>query len=210
MKRLILSVIMTVLLSTVLMAEMPPIEITPVLGYHLAGGTDFEEGRVDIADSMMYGIFLSLVDLPGGISIDLSYTRADSTLEFKSTDTPTYQDASFGTASNYILFGVNKDFLENRFRLFIGADIGAAWFDAKDPSVSDAWFFALDLKGGMKFYLNDRLGFRLQGRFLLPMNFYDSGLFLGIGSGGASGGLTFGGTAVIYQGDFSAGLIIRL
>jgi hypothetical protein len=157
---------------------------------------------------MTYGIFISFVEIPGDFSIDLSYTRADSTLNYTITDP--YYTNSIGIASNYILLGVNKDFLENRFRLFLGADIGAAWFDSKDSSVSDAWFFALDLKGGMKFYLNDRIGFRLQGRFLMPMDFYDSGFFLGIGPGGGSGGVSYSGTAFIYQGDFSIGLIVRL
>ncbi len=209
MKRLVLPLILFFLLPAVLMAEIPPVEITPVFGYHLAGGTDVDEGHLDITDSMTYGLFLSFVDLPGGFSIDLSYTRADSTLYFTSTDVG-YTSGSMGIASNYILFGANKDFLENRFRLFIGADIGAAWFDSKESSVSDAWFFALDLKGGMKFYLNDRIGFRLQGRFLLPMNLYNSGFFIGIGSGGGSSGVTYSGTAFIYQGDFSIGLIVRL
>ena len=209
MKRTIFLLTVLTVLTAGLYAEMPPFEITPMIGYHLAGGTDSAEGRIDIDDSMTYGLFLSFTDMPGGFSVDLSYTRADSHLGFVSTDAD-YSDTSFGIASNYMLLGVNKDFLENKFRLFIGADIGAAWFDSKDSSVSDAWFFALDLKGGAKFYFSDRLGIRLQGRFLLPLNFYDTGLFVGIGTGGGSGGITFSGTTFIYQGDFTAGLIIRL
>ena len=212
MQRSILSIMILILTLTpaALMAEKLQIEITPLFGYQLGGATDFDEGRVDIADSITYGIVFSIVDLPGGFSVDLSYTRADSTLDFTATDTPTYSNASFGMATNYILAGVNKDFLKKRIRLFIGADIGAAWFDSKESTVNDAWLFALDLKGGMKIYLGERLGLRLQSRFLVPMNLSDSGLFIGIGTGGGSGGLTLGGTAVHYQGDFSLGLIVRL
>ena len=209
MQRLILVLLTTIFLPAALYAERPPFEITPVFGYHLGGATDFNEGRVDVANSISYGIIFSVVDLPGGFSVDLNYTRADSTLDFTSTDVA-YSDAGFGMASNYILVGANKDFLENRIRLFIGADIGAAWFDSKDSSVSDAWFFAFDIKGGMKIYLGERLGLRLQGRFLLPMDLSNSGLFFGIGSGGSGGGLTLGGTAIIPQGDFTVGLIIRI
>jgi len=209
MKRLKLFISVIVLLPGFLWAERPPIEITPMIGYHLGGATDFNEGRMDIADSFSYGLYLSMTDLPGSVSVDLSYSRADSTLAFTASDAG-YNDADFGVASNYIMFGVNKDFLENRIRLFLGMDVGAAWFDSKASGGSDAWFFALDLKGGMKFYLNDRLGFRLQGRFLVPMDFYDSGLYLGIGPGGVGGGLTYEGAAIIYQGDFSVGLIVRL
>ena len=209
MKRRIFLLTVLTALTAGLYAEIPPPEITPMIGYHLAGGMGADEGDIDIDDSMTYGLFLSFTDLPGGFSLDLSYTRADSTLNFAASDAD-YSNTSFGIASNYMMLGVNKDFLENKFRLFIGADIGAAWFDSKDPSVSDAWFFALDLKGGAKFYFSDKLGIRLQGRFLLPMNFYDAGFFVGIGTGGGSGGVTFSGTTFIYQGDFSAGLIIKL
>jgi hypothetical protein len=212
MKRLNMALIL-IFLAAVLPSEMfaqrPPMEITPVIGYNLSGATNFEEGRVDIADSMMVGIFFSIVELPGKISVDLSYTQAASTLDFTAYE-PGYTDNSFDVASHYILLGVNKDFLDNRIRLFIGADIGAAWFESKSSTVSDAWFFAFDLKGGMKIYLSERLGLRLQGRFLLPLDFSNGGFFFGIGSGGSSGGLTLGGTAIIYQGDFSIGLIIRI
>ncbi len=55
-------------------------------------------------------------------------------------------------------------------------------------------------------YLTERLGLRLQGRFMIPM--YFDGLGFGIGTGGVSGGAVFG--AYALQGDFSGGIVLRL
>jgi len=205
---LLILVFLIVLVPNTLFAERPPMEITPLVGYNIGGATDFYQGRMDIKDSVTYGIMYSIILPPKGVSIDLSFTRADSSLSFTADPTysPLFSDANIKMASNYIMIGSNKDFLQDKVRLFIGGDIGAAWFDSKDSSVSDLWLFAVDLKGGMKIYLSDRIGIRLQGRFLMPMDLSNSGLFVGLGGAG----VTFGGTVFVFQGDFTAGLIIRL
>lgn len=196
----------------VLFAERPPMEITPLAGYHLGGSADLYQGDLDIRDSVTYGIMYSLILPEPGVSVDFSYTRADSNADFKADPAyiPTYSDTDFGMASNYIMIGASKEFFQDRIRLFIGGDLGTAWFDSKDSSIDDAWFFAFDIKGGMKVYLGERLGLRLQGRFLMPMDLSNSGFFFGVGSGGSSGGISLGGTVFAYQGDFSLGLIVRL
>ncbi len=204
---LLIFVVLIALVPNTLFAQRPPMEITPLVGYHIGGATDFYQGRMDIKGSVTYGLMYSIILPPQGVSIDLSFTRADSSLSFTAnTGFPGYSDTSFKMASNYIMIGSNKEFLQDKVRLFIGGDIGAAWFDSKDSSVSDLWLFAVDLKGGIKIYLSDRIGIRLQGRFLMPMDLSNSGLFVGLGGAG----VTFGGTVFVFQGDFTAGLIIRL
>ena len=188
--------------------ERPPVEVSALAGYSLGGVRNFDEGRINIDNSFCWNVTVSVTDLPGGFSGELSFSRADSALYFHS-DSPDYSDTNFKMASNYILIGANKDFLQDKIRLFIGADIGSAWFDSKDSNVQDSWFFAFDIKGGMKIYFTEHLGLRLQGRFLLPLDFFDSGYYLGIGPGYSGGGISFSGDAVIAQGDFSAGLLVR-
>lgn len=209
---LMIFALLLVFVPCVLFAEKPPMEITPLVGYQLGSSADFSQGDLDIKDSVTYGIMYSIIFPVQGTSIDFSFTRADSNASFRVDPaySPTYSDTDFGMASNYIMIGANKDFLKEKIRLFIGGDIGAAWFDSKDSSIDDAWFFALDLKGGIKVYFSERLGLRLQGRFLMPMNLSDSGIFIGVGSGGTTGGVTLGGTVFAYQGDFSIGLVVRL
>ena len=173
MKRLIL--ILIVVLPSVAAAEQtgaaaprPSFELTPLFGYHLGGASNFEEGRVDIAGAAAYGGVFSVI-LHQGLSVDLSYTRSDSTVDF-TADEPGYTDQSFRGSSNYIIAGMNKDWLEGRFRINLGGELGAAWFEAKTSDVTDAWFFAISVKGGFKFHFNDTMGLRFQSRLLLPLD----------------------------------------
>ena len=188
--------------------QRPTFELTPLFGYHLGGAATFSEGRVDVADAASYGGVFSVV-FDQGLSVDLSYTRSDSTVDF-TADEPGYTDQTFRGSSNYIMAGINKDWLESRFRINLGGELGAAWFEARTSDVKDAWFFSMALKGGFKFYFTDFLGLRFQGRLLLPLDLSDGGFWLGIGTGGSGGGISLGWNVPIVQGDFLLGLIIRI
>jgi len=87
---------------------------------------------------------------------------------------------------------------------------GITWFNMTSHGVSDHVSFSAALGGGVKFFFSDRIGIRLQGRLLLPMYFSGGGLFVGIGSGGTSSGVSVSTGVLAVQGDFSGGLIIRL
>ncbi len=117
MKRLfslLVFVFLIVLVPNFLFAERPPMEITPLVGYHIGGATDFYQGRMDIKGSVSYGIMYSIILPPKGVSIDLSFTRADSSLSFTANaGFPGYTDTTFKMASNYIMIGSNRDFLQD-------------------------------------------------------------------------------------------------
>ena len=94
--------------------------------------------------------------------------------------------------------------------------LGATRFDIKNAvdlegggtpvHYSDTWAFSIALAGGAKIFLAERIGIRLQARLGMPMLF--NGLYLGIGTGGASGGASF--RVPLVQFDLSAGLFLRL
>lgn len=186
----------------------PSFEITPLFGYLFGGAATFDEGSIDINGDLSYGGAFSAV-FSQGFSVDLSYTRSDSNVEFIA-DEPGYTDQAFKGSSNYIMLGMNKDWLDGRFRINLGGELGAAWFEAKTSNVQDAWFFAVSLKGGFKFYFNDFLGLRFQSRLLLPLDLSSGGFWIGIGSGGGSSGVSLGWNVPIVQGDLLLGLIIRI
>ena len=93
------------------------------------------------------------------------------------------------------------------FGLFSG---GVAWFQMKDNNVNDEMVFSMALGGGLKVYLSDRIGLRLQGRLLMPLYVHGGGFFVGMGPGGPTGGVSFGSTLLTPQGDFTGALIFRL
>ena len=77
------------------------------------------------------------------------------------------------------------------------------------PSNSNTWFTA-GLGGGLRYYLSDRIGIRLQARLLLPMQFGGIGFGCGIGTGGANCGAGASTYTNIIQGDFTGGIILKL
>ena len=76
-------------------------------------------------------------------------------------------------------------------------------------SESNTWFTA-GLGGGLRYYLNDRIGIRLQARLLLPMQFGGVGFGCGIGTGGGGCGAGVSTYTSIIQGDFTGGIVLKL
>lgn len=74
---------------------------------------------------------------------------------------------------------------------------------------SNTWFTA-GLGGGLRYYLGDRVGIKLQARLLLPMQFGGVGFGCGIGTGGGGCGAGVSTYTNIIQGDFTGGIILKL
>jgi hypothetical protein len=89
---------------------------------------------------------------------------------------------------------------------FAGLTLGASRFNPNGTERGDEWFFSGTFGAGVKIIPSERIGIRLQGRLLLPFQWGSAGLWCG--TGGCSAGV--GTTSVFIQGDFTAGLIIRL
>ncbi|MCK4747444.1 MAG: hypothetical protein KAT15_10425, partial [Bacteroidales bacterium] len=102
------------------------------------------------------------------------------------------------------------DLATDKIKPFGAVTLGLARFHLKqttgDLREADEWKFSATLGGGVKIFLHDRIGIRLQARLGLPMTF--EGLWVGGGTGGASGGASF--RIPIVQLDLSAGLMLRL
>lgn len=77
------------------------------------------------------------------------------------------------------------------------------------PGTSNTWFVA-GLGGGLRYYIGERVGLKLQARLLLPMQFGGVGFGCGIGTGGAGCGAGVSTYTNIIQGDFTGGIILKL
>lgn len=77
------------------------------------------------------------------------------------------------------------------------------------PSESNTWFTA-GLGGGLRYYLSDNIGIKLQARLLLPMQFGGVGFGCGIGTGGGGCGAGVSTYTNIIQGDFTGGIVLKL
>ena len=185
------------------------IEFNIMGGYFLGGYVNYWEGKFDMEDGPVYNITASVPTLKGN-NVELSYSFTNSTGVFQP-----YSNAGFGYErteaslnTHYVLIGSYQSFETGSIITpFIGVSIGTAIYDYQYRNVSNVWRFAGSLGGGVKISINDKIGIRLQGRLLLPMYFSGIGFYTGIGSGS---GLTINAGSFVFEGDFSAGLIMKL
>ena len=128
-----------------------------------------------------------------------------------------YQKATLGSASiNYFqaggLYNVDHGTPTTPFTFIT---LGATWIDPSSSATyanggqifhfDDVTKFSFMLGGGIKHWTSDRLAIRIQ--FNLAMTFINSGAYMGVGTGGASIGVTGSGFA---QGAILGGLTMKL
>jgi hypothetical protein len=184
----------------------PRIELTPVYGYSLNGHINLYRAKFTMDNSDHFGGILSVEVMPQLLG-EFSYTRAKTTSRFE--DFVSGERTNYDMAIDYFQLGVVKELKDGAVVPFGMASLGITWFNMTTHGVSDHVSFSAALGGGLKFFLSDRIGIRLQGRLLLPMYFSGGGLFVGIGSGGTSSGVSLSTGVLTVQGDFSGGLIFR-
>lgn len=186
------------------------IEITPVVGYQFGGKVQFYEGDFKMDNAMNYGINLNVL-LKQHNRIELTYSYMGTTANFRpyASFVGDFNTWAGDLNIHYITIGSHSELPmgQSPVTLFGGISLGAAIMDIKEPNVSDIWRFALGITGGLKIGLTDRIGIRLQGRMLMPMYFAGVGMYVGVGTGGASTGLSMNAGVIAIQGDFQGGLV---
>ncbi len=106
---------------------------------------------------------------------------------------------------NYYMLGFTQEMSEGPAVPFGIFNIGVMNLKGQTLNFSENWF-TVGLGGGLKYYLSDRIGIRLQARLFLPMQF--AGVGFGCGGGGCGGGVSTYATTI--QGDFTGGIILKM
>jgi hypothetical protein len=191
--------------------SMAQVELVPSIGYQFGGRVNYYQGELRINDNMNYGVSFIVPEIQWGTDLEINYTRMDSRARFRANPSyPDFEDSEFDISVNYIQVGALKKFNESgNFTPFGSFSLGAAVFSPKND-ISDVWRFAITLGLGGKYMISDRIGIMVRGRLMLPMIFGGVGGYVGIGTGGSSGGLYVDSYATIVQGDFNGGLVISL
>ncbi|QZE12984.1 hypothetical protein K4L44_10325 [Halosquirtibacter laminarini] len=182
-------------------------EVTPMIGFQFGGKVDFVQGQLNIRDDMMYGGAVGVHLHPDG-DAEFSYSRMDTRADFNSYGI--LKSGSYNLSVDYFQVGYLHYMKRGALRPFGLISVGATLLNSKDDKVSDTSLFSMALGGGVKYYLNDRVGLRLQGRLLMPMYFDGAGFMVGFGGGGSYSSIGVSATSVMVQGDFSLGLVFQL
>lgn len=182
----------------------PRIEITPFGGYQWGGTVSGWEGEFRIPATGNWGIALN-VDMHPDAQLELCFTRQYSALEVRWYDYSIPRQEIFDMAVEYYQIGVlHKLKGTDNYGPYTVLTIGATRFAPDTSEYSDEWLFSMVLGFGVKVPIGERLALRLQGRFLLPIQWAGGGLWCG--TGGCGIGLSGGSS--IMQGDVTAGLTV--
>jgi hypothetical protein len=171
-------------------------------------------GEFKVDNKSNYGGQLSIALSPE-VFVEFVYNRTDNRVQYFSRGGI---GQPFDISIEYFHVGglQQVDVGSDKIAPFGSFTLGATKFNLKDAvdfedtgipvHYDDAWAFSIALAGGAKIYLHERIGIRLQARLGMPMLF--NGLYVGVGTGGASGGASF--HVPLVQFDLSAGVFLRL
>jgi hypothetical protein len=168
-------------------------EVTAFGGYRWGGKV--EGGSYDPSSPGNYGYDLKINDGPNfGIVVDWNTITPQLQLEVfwehQATDLRINDNV---TGEQYALFDVNVDYwhagilyeisqpYENAasppVRPFLGLTLGATRFGPQTDRYEKAWRFSVGFMGGVKTFVNERVGFRFQSRLMTTYFQGDSGSF---------------------------------
>lgn len=181
------------------------IEITPFYGYMGEGRFNAYQGEIIYPARSIFGGIVNYTVQPG-LQGELTYAYMGTELQLRE-DFVGVPQKLFDMGVHYILLGaVYSPRVGSPVMPYGSFSGGFTIYDPSDARYRSEWRFTLALAGGVKVFLSDRIGIRVQGRVLTPMQFTGGGFF--IGSGGASVGVSAG--IITFQGDVLGGLTIRL
>jgi len=183
------------------------LEINGFYGWQLHGTAKLYDGDFRINDAANYGGKLS-VGLSSTTHVELSYMRSDT----EGTFYPFFGTPSdrIQFSSNYIQVGGLQEVNLDRIRPFGTFAMGLAVWDPKTSQLNTKTQFSATVGAGLKIWLTDFLGIRIQGSMLMPMVFNGVGFGCGIGTGGSGCGGNLYTRITPFQGEFSGGLILRI
>ena len=204
--KIFLSMILLLLFSFTARTQLRP-ELTPFAGYQYGGKHDLSEGEINISSAPDYGIIISFpVKETPGLRAEIHYSRQETELHYQENSFEPMTKL-FSMASNYFLAGGAYEEDLGTFTPIGLLAVGVAYLDPQDPGYVSEWFFAATLGFGFKTYFSERVGLRVQGRLLAPIQISDGTVWCTSGSG-CYIELTAG--TIILQADVTVGLVIVL
>lgn len=176
------------------------LEIGGSVGYQFGGLIRTDQGNVSIPNGPNFGVTIDLAVRPNAW-IEVSYSRQDAAVDLLPPgggSVPLYDAA----VEYYQVGGLIEK--GGPVSLFGLAAIGVFSLDPKTSGLESETWFAVSVGVGAKVPLGRRLGFRLQGRLLVPVL-----SAAGVITIGGSGSTALISSTVLFWGDVSAGFYFR-
>ncbi len=184
------------------------LEIHGFYGYQLNGKANLYEGEFRMQNAPNYGGKLAL-GLSTTTFIELSYMRSDAegylapyNVSIEPGDITEYN-------SNYLTVAGLQEVDLGKIRPFGTIGMGTVIWSTKEYS-GNKWQFQFSVGAGVKIWLSDRIGLRVQGSMMMPLVYNGAGFGCGIGTGGSGCGGAIYTRITPVQGEFSGGIILKL
>jgi len=177
-------------------------EVTPFVGYRVGGtlGDSVTGFGLDIKNSESYGVVLGYRTSLHTMVEVLAYNHQSTALRPKGLfSPPSLVDFS---VDYYHLGGSYIWRPEKKLRPFIQASLGVTLFSPDRADLESETRFSFGLGGGLKFFIIDNIGLRLDGRALGTVQDSDSPFFCSSGCSIETQG------NILWQFEGSLGIII--
>lgn len=205
MKRSIPFIVIIFLLleSSLIMAQ--EFEMFIYGGYTFGDNFTIDGGKAKIHDGLTFGTGFQYVvnDL---YAVEALYHRHESQIVAKSNYLNL--DVDLPMTVHFILAGSNRLLkIDEKASLFGGAKLGLVIYDPKSIKLDNVTHFAAGISAGGKYFIQPKLGLRLQANLLMPVTDYGGSIWWSPGSGLDVG---LGSFAPILHFGFTGGLFFLI
>jgi hypothetical protein len=207
MKRAYLALFLTIFVVTANEIKAQSLEFYGFSGIQLGGTAHLYIGDLKIEDALNYGGKMA-VALSKSTFAEFTYMRTDT--EGRLYENFLAPSDPFKFSSNYFQIGGLQQVEFGRIAPYATITAGLTWWDPKDPQYNSKTQFSAGVGAGLKIWITDAVGIRMQGTMLMPMVFNGFGFGCGYGSGGSSCGSSVYTRITPFQGEFSGGLMIKI
>jgi hypothetical protein len=178
-------------------------EITPNTGYTFSSEFDITGGTAKLEGGLNWSLSIGYTSNEF-LEFELSYSYFGT--DARANSVYLTDDVVSRANLHFLMAGVNGLVpASDKITFFGGLKLGAASLVFQNSPNVDRTKFALGFQAGMRYYVSERIGFRLQGTLLLPI----------VSEGGSlwwnpNTGTNVSGWSPIVPISMNAGLIIRL
>ena len=187
------------------------VEITGYGGYACADRFDYYYGSGKVIGAGLYGASIGL-ETSRGSTLEFMWQHSGTNLEL--------YDYYYDGHSSKLTPDVNIDYFTLNFGYakndgdspvspFAGVMLGGVNIGAKDYNES-AFLFCPGFQAGVKIFPTEKVGIRLQGALLMPVQGFGGGFGCSVGTGGSGCGTSVSTYTTITQMTFSGGIVLRL
>ncbi len=180
------------------------LELTPQIGARFGGEfrDQLNARDLELADSASFGLQFNYTAGPDAL-YDVLYSHQSTELETGDLFTG---ESVVDMTVQYLQVGGTYLFTRDRGQPYLSLTIGAARYDPDGPGLRAENFFAATIGGGYKYWFNERLGLRLDGRAYVTAMSNESDIFCRTGTDGNTCAIRVDGD-VLVQWEASLGLV---